>query len=137
MKNQKSSRTKVKRQRRFTPAHGSRTYVYPVEAKHSTVLGYGTQSQMGKKLWATLHWPGAWKDGGAHLLNPTGGDYLHVKVKPLADGCWYRVRCAHYVGNRWRGGTVQKVEVIKQRNKWHWRVTVSSNDEPSGCPPKT
>ena len=110
-------------------ATGSRTLVYPVEAKHSTVLGYGATSQAGKPLWAALVWAGARKDGGAHMMNPTGGEYLHVRVKPLTDGCWYRVRCSHYIGNRWRGGVVENVEVKQKRGKWHWRVTVSSNDQ--------
>lgn len=111
----------------LSAAHGSRTFVYAVEAKHSTVLGYGATSQVGKKLWASLVWAGARKDGGSHMMNPTGGEYLHVRVKPLADGCWYRVRCAHYIGNRWRGGVVQNVQLKQKRGKWHWRVTVSSN----------
>jgi hypothetical protein len=106
--------------------------VYPVEANHSTVLGYGATSKAGKPMWAALVWAGARKDGGAHMMNPTGGEYLHVRVKPLTDGCWYRVRCSHSRGNRWRGGVVENVEVKQKRGKWHWHVTVSSNVEVSG-----
>jgi hypothetical protein len=47
----------------LSAAHGSRTFVYPVEAKHSTVLGYGATSQMGKKLWASLVWAGVLAGG--------------------------------------------------------------------------
>ena len=113
-----------------------RTYEYPVNERHSTVLGYTVTSQHGQHLWNELDWRGVRVDGGRHILNPCGGVYLHVRVKYDADQDGpqpallkhrrqYRVRCTHAVGWPWRGGTVTDVKVKKRARKWFWLVTVT------------
>ena len=104
-------------------------FEYPVDAKHSTVLGYETTSKVGRHLWDELDWRGAWQYGGQHFMNPAGGEYLEVRVKPegkyerlLLDRRWYRVRCRHEIGTVWRGATVTNVTVVKRKGHWFWIV---------------
>lgn len=112
-----------------------RNFEYPVNERHSSVLGYSATSQFGGKCWEELDWRGAWKDGGQHFLNPAGGEYLHVRVQYDRDQdgprpCkvsrrrWYRVRCWHEVGTNWRGGIVSDIKVVKRCRQWVWIVSV-------------
>ncbi|MEE8427058.1 MAG: hypothetical protein V3S15_07205 [Woeseiaceae bacterium] len=108
----------------------TKEYEYPVDVKHSTVLGYTATSNNGRRLWDELDWRGVRTDGGTHFMNPAGGEYLHVRVKPegkherlVKDRRWYRVRCRHEIGTKWRRGIVRDVEVIKRGQWWYWLVT--------------
>ena len=111
------------------------TYSYPVNERHSSVLGYSATSQSGKRLWDELDWRGVREDGGTHIFNPVGGEYLHVRVKydrdwdgplpcPVEKRRSYRVRCWHEVGTDWRDGIVFDVKVEKQSRLWVWIVIV-------------
>ena len=114
-------------------AETTRIYVYPVNARHSTVLGYTATSAFGKSLWDELDWRGVYQDGGTHLFNLAGGEYLHVRVKydaeqdgrSLKHRRWYRVRCVHEIGTKWRGGIVQGVQVEQRARQWFWIVAVN------------
>ena len=114
----------------------NRTFEYPVNSLHSTVLGYTATSQYGKQLWGELDWRGVSQDGGTHIFNPAGGEYLHVRVKydcdqdgpqpcPVSNRRFYRVRCTHEIGTKRRGGIVQNVKVIKRSRHWFWIVDVA------------
>lgn len=120
-----------------TTREHERVYEYPVNALHSTVLGYATSSKGGKQLWAELDWRGVFKDGGI-----PDWQYLHVRCYynrdqdgpppvPLRYRREYRVRCLHYPGTRWRRGIVTAVEVVKRRGKWFWIVTTSKKPTPA------
>lgn len=110
------------------------TYELPVTADTSTVLGYGHRSEYGAKLWSELDWRLAWRDGGQHLFNPLGGQYLHVRVKwdrkedgPRKILKWsrfYRVRCRYYIGGKFRRREVADVTVEKRGKRWAWIVRV-------------
>lgn len=114
----------------------NKIYEYPVNASHSTVLGYATTSIAGKGLWDELDWRGVREDGGSHIFNPAGGGYLHVRVMPekyerlLCERRWYRVRCCHRIGSKWRGGVVADVRVKKRGKKWIWIVDVEQSEVP-------
>ena len=105
------------------------SYEYPVDVKHSTVLGYTVTSKNGRRLWDELDWRGVRDDGGTHFMNPCGGEYLHVRVKPeakyerlLKERRWYRVRCRHEIGTKWRGGIVTDVKVAKRKGQFYWII---------------
>jgi len=89
-------------------------------------------------MWAELDWRKTRKDGGRHLMNPQGGEYLHVRCKPSKamdgggyipayDRRWYRVRCAHEIGSKWRNGIVADVRLELSAHGWEWVITVSEN----------
>lgn len=70
------------------------------------------------------------------MMNPLDGEYLHVACKwdRIMDGPgkptkksrrWYRVRCKHHIGSKWRGGVVTEVRVRKHRGLWEWVVSVA------------
>lgn len=111
------------------------THKILVSPEHSSVLGYGAWAAYGRELWDTLDWRAVRTDGGRHMLNPDGGDYLHVRVKAedwyewwrLAGRRWYRVRCRYRIGLRWRGGVVTDVRVAKEGKKWYWFVDVDDD----------
>lgn len=115
-------------------------YLYAVDAAHSTVLGYTVVSKAGRHYWQELDWRGVRQDGGQHLFNPAGGEYLHVRCKhdsdmdgsdrSLANRRWYRVRCRHEIGTKWRGGIIADVKVKKlPRGQWQWVVIVEKGDD--------
>ena len=112
---------------------GYRCFEYLVDHRHSTVLGYTATSRCGGHFWQELDWRGVRTDGGQHLFNPCGGEYLHVRVKydreldywSLADRRWYRVRCRHEIGTSWRGGIVRDIKVFKRGRQWFWQVCVA------------
>ena len=102
-------------------------FFYPVDAKHSTVLGHAGDSKVGRQLWGELDFRHVQTDGGVNFFNPTGGEYLHVRCKydPRQDepeNRWYRVRCKHYVGSKWRGGIVVNVLLRADGDGWKWVV---------------
>lgn len=95
-------------------------------------------SKTGAIYWAELDWKATRKDGGQHMMNPAGGDYLHVRCKysrdmdgprpcPLDHRRWYRVRCAIAIGCRWRGSVVTAVNLRREKRAWVWEVISSVN----------
>jgi len=106
-----------------------RTYEYPVNERHSTVLGYPAKTS-GRGFWSELIWDDEVRtDGGQHFLNPCGGEYLHVKAADPGedwDGVWFRVRCVHEIGSKWRGGVVSGVRVERRHHGWFWIVEVTN-----------
>ena len=117
-----------------------KTYEYPINENHSTVLGYTATSKFGRKLWDELDWRGVRQDGGQHFMNQSGGEYLHVRCKynpdqdgrkpvPLSHRRWYRVRCRHEIGTKWRAGHVADVKVKKSGKRWLWSIIVAESLE--------
>ena len=106
-------------------AYSRYIYTYPVNALHSTVLGYSPLTKYGRSFWDALDWEHVQVDSGKHAFNPAGGYYLHVSAK-LAEGdiVYYRVRCAHEIGTSWRRGVVKNVGLAMTRGEWEWVVTV-------------
>ena len=113
----------------------TRAFEYPINERHSSVLGYWAMSQFGKRCWGELDWRGVRIDGGTHFFNQAGGAYLHVRVKydrdqdgplpcPVKNRRWYRVRCWHEIGTKWRGGTVNNIKIKQESGQWIWVVTV-------------
>lgn len=108
---------------------------YPVSDRNSTVLGYGALSRYGARLWRELDWRAAYKDGGVHILNPCGGAYLHVRCrwsrdmdgpsKRLKDRRWYRVRCRHAIGRKFRGLVIKSVDVALKNGRWFWLLSAT------------
>lgn len=109
-----------------------KAYRYNVDQNHSTVLGYSATSKHGAMLWSRLDWSALVRvDSGVHILNPRGGQYLHVHCKEteytFSDEI-YRVRCLHEIGTKWRIGTVKdvKVEYVSYVG-WQWIVEVEKD----------
>lgn len=106
----------------------------PVDSAASEVLGYRRTSGGGRSLWRELDWSRWYVDGpAAHIFNPAGGLYLHVRVKysPAEDGPtpprnpdhvrWYRVRC-FYAGRKLRGLVATTVGIAAKDGALHWIV---------------
>ena len=124
----------------------TRTFFYPVNERHSSVFGYSATSKFGKRCWDSLDWRAMRRDGGTHIFNTVGGEYLHVRVKydqdqdgplpcPVSHRRWYRVRCWHEIGTAWRNGVVSDVKLEKRSGYsrqrkclWLWVVVVENGD---------
>jgi hypothetical protein len=95
------------------------------DPRHSSVLGYHA-STTGKELWKKIDLANWWSDGTADWT------YLHVPCRKDTeegrDGCVYRVRCWHSVGEKYRGREVYDVGLGLRDGRLHWIIRTKGKE---------